>query len=268
MKVLLDCSHLQTGGALQVGLATLDNAARTPEHEWHVVLSGRLAAQFPPAREKDFASLVRLPIRNHPLAKYWQIVRTLPEVEKRVRPDIVYVVLGPPKWRSRAPQLAGYAVPHLLYPETDAFAGRAGLTRERIYLALFLMGVRHDLHQAQNLVVETETVRKRLEAVEGFPRSRVFVVRNSYSPQFEKALGRDGSSAPRDRFSVFVPSAYYHHKNLEIVPKVAAELRTLTDRPFEFVMTLPESERGWHRIRDLARTLGVEASIRNVGPVP
>lgn len=269
MKILLDCSNAQTGGAIQTGLSTLENAARTPEHEWHAVLSGRLSAQFPASHEAGLASVTRLPIRSQPLTKYWQIARALPGIEQALRPDLVFTVLGPSKWRSRAPQLVGYAIPHLLYPETDPFVGHRGLrtTVQRAILNLNLRWVRHALMQSPYLVVETETVRRRLDRVQGFPRSRIFVVPNSYSHSFEDSLGRSVSEAPRSRFRIFVPSAYYFHKNLEIIPRVAAELKSLTSQPFEFALTIPEDNEGWGVIRKQAAAVGVADSVRTLGPV-
>jgi glycosyltransferase involved in cell wall biosynthesis len=61
-------------------------------------------------------------------------------------------------------------------------------------------------------------------------------------------------------------SAYYAHKNLEIIPHVAAALsRRVHDRHFEFVLTLPEEDAS--KIRGLAREIGVEESIVNMGHV-
>ncbi len=270
MRVLLDCSHLNTGGAIQEGISILENAARTPAHEWHAVLSGRLAAQVPESLDRSLASAVRLPVRSTPLTKYGQIARRLPRIERAIEPQVVFTPYGPTKWRARVPHLAGFAIPHVLYPDTDVFlwqkGGRAFLTKS--LLSLNLRWVTHALKNADYLVVETETMRKRTSGLHGFPASRTFVVHNGCSPVFVDSLARAGGAGARTRFTILVPSAYYPHKNLEVIPAVARELRALAHADFEFVMTLPPEIPGWRAIRRLAIDHGVGERIRTLGAVP
>ena len=270
MRVLLDCSHLNTGGAIQVGLAILENAARTPAHRWHAVLSGRIAPQVPESLDRSLASVVRLPVRSNPWTRYAQISRHLPRIERAIVPDVVFTVFGPAKWRARAPHLVGFAIPHVLYPETDVYLWHRNLRRLVANATLFLQlrWVRRALHNADYLVVETETVRKRTSELHGFPAERTFVVRNSYSPAFVDSLAQARTSSADRPFTVLVPSAYYLHKNLEIVPRVARELRTLTDAGFEFVITLPPDAPEWRAIHQDSIDLGVADRVRTVGAVP
>ncbi len=270
MRVLLDCAHLNTGGAIQVGIAILENAARTPAHEWHAVLSGRIAAQVPGSLERSLASVVRLPVRNNPWTRYAQIARHLPGIERSIEPEVVFTVFGPAKWRARAPHLVGFAIPHVLYPETDVYLWHKDLRRllANATLSLQLRWVRRALHNADYLVVETATVLKRTSDLHGFPAERIFVVRNSYSPVFVESLAQVGIPDADRPFSVLVPSAYYLHKNLEIVPAVARELRAMTGADFEFVMTLPPETPEWKGIQRLSVEHGVPDRVRTLGAVP
>lgn len=66
-----------------------------------------------------------------------------------------------------------------------------------------------------------------------------------------------------------MPSAYYVHKNLEMVPAVAAEIGRL--RPslsFEFALTLDSASSKWAKIHYLAKQLGVAHRISTLGVVP
>jgi glycosyltransferase involved in cell wall biosynthesis len=64
-------------------------------------------------------------------------------------------------------------------------------------------------------------------------------------------------------------SAYYRHKNLEIIPAVAKELqKLLPGRQVKFVLTLPVDSNGLKKIRSMAAAFGVDDGIVNVGPVP
>lgn len=270
MRVLLDCSQLSRGGGMQVAISILENATGTPDHEWHAVLSGALASQFPSTSDRFFASVTRLPVRTHSLRKYSQTALGLPRIERAVRPEVVFTVFGPAKWRARVPHLVGFAIPHVLYPETDIFSWQEGarkfLAKSWHYARLRWVG--RAVKKADYLVVETETVRRRMSELHGFPTSRIFVVRNSYSPVFAESLARSAASRAGARFSILVPSAYYMHKNLEIVPSVGHELRSLTAADFEFVMTLPRDGPSWKAIHHRSLDLDVADRIRNAGVVP
>lgn len=273
MKVLLDCSHLNTGGSIQVGLAVLRNAARTAEHQWTAVLSSRVASQVPPEIDRAFAGTVRFAApRGGPVGRYLQIATHLPRIEAAFRPDVVFTVFGPAKWRARAPHLVGFAIPHLLYPDAAVFAQRRSLADrlDATKLALQVAWGKRAVRSADYLVVETETVRRRAAAELRVRSDRIFVVRNTYSGYFADALGPApvGAPSPEGWFRVFVPSAYYPHKNLEVVSAVARALVSLTERPFEIVLTLPADEPPWRRIAGRSAALGVADRVRTAGPIP
>jgi glycosyltransferase involved in cell wall biosynthesis len=264
MRVLIDCSALVTGGALQVGLGIIHQAARTPGHDWHLALSAELAAQVTPDVAAGFRSVTQVGPFRRSWARVGAIHRTLPGLERDLRPDVVFTAFGPPFWRGRAPHLVGFALPAPLYPESLAWR-RLGVMKRwcrRLTYAVRCSGLR----RAGHLVVETDTVRRRLQDVLGFPASRVFVVRNSYSPVFREAVGRD-AGRPADRARIFVPSSYYPHKNLEVIPETARELRRLLKEPFEFLLTVPADGPPWRRIRARAEALGVGDAVRTAGPV-
>jgi glycosyltransferase involved in cell wall biosynthesis len=117
-------------------------------------------------------------------------------------------------------------------------------------------------------MVETETVRKRVSASKGIPRDRIFVVGNSYSAIFRERLRRCSSGKSSGQYTVLVPSSYYPHKNLEIVPKVAAAIGEFTDRAVKFLLTLPIGEPPWAKLQAEARRLGVGLNIDSAGFVP
>lgn len=265
MKIFLDCSSLVIGGALQVGLGVLHNAARTTAHEWHLALSAQMSAQVDDDLAARFHTVARLAPRKRSWSRVWQIRRRLPQIEKAIRPDLVFTVFGPPYWDAKAPHLVGFANSIPLYPESLLWEKLSWSMRLRWRMTVNFNC--RGLRWSDYLVVETETIRRRLESVLGFPSSRVFVVGNSYSPLFEHGLDRNGYHNA-DTFIIFVPASYYPHKNLEIIPETAAALLKRTNQPFEFVFTLPPEGRPWANIRARAGAAGVERCLRTVGAIP
>ena len=270
MRILIDTARVDSGGALQNCLAILDNAARESRHEWHAVLSPAVAREFPAARDAELASVARIEDRGSLLARLGRARSFLPAIEARLRPDVVYTAFNPALWKARSsPHLLGFAWAHLLYPESP-FVRRAKHPAQG-RLALRTLAKQwsqlRELRSFDFVVVETETVRRRLREVRGITEAEIFVVRNSCSPSFAALARANEDAPPQDRRSVLVPSDYRPNKNLEIVPAVAEALARRLDAPFEFVLTVPDAA-PWRAIAADADRRGVGDRLRNLGPVP
>lgn len=95
MNILLDCTSLTPGGGLQVGLAIRHNAARTPQHRWHVALSAEMSAEVDNSLCGGFRSVNRLAPDSCSWHRVRQIRRWLPRIEEAIRPDLVFTIFGP-----------------------------------------------------------------------------------------------------------------------------------------------------------------------------
>ncbi len=262
MKVILDCSHLSIGGGIQVGLAILNQAARTTAVEWHVVLSEQMNRQVSREMKDCFRTVTSLPTFSK--LDRWNLRWRVPEIEKSIRPDVVYTIFGPSLGVFHAPNLQGFAVPELVYPEIVVPRSK----EEQILVKLRTNIYRAAFRKADYLVVETGIVRERLEKHLNFSKERVFIVRNSYSPQFQDIASRLTAKMPHENFNIIIPSSYYSHKNLEIIPSVANLLNDMIKVDFKFVFTLPDSGLGWRRISRIAKDISVLNRIKTVGELP
>ena len=181
-------------------------------------------------------------------------------MERDLGPDVVFTVFGPPFFRPRAPQLAGFALPLLLY-DRDCLMPRATFVNrfgDLLRRVLF--------RRAGHLVVETETARQLLARRLDIPLARISVIPNSLNPLLVRTPEME--IPPPGVFGILVPSAYYWHKNLEIVPEVAAEMRRLDPGlDFVFRFTLDPRIPQWSAIMDKARALGVDRHLTTLGTV-
>lgn len=266
MKVLVDCSRLRTGGGIQVGLGVLANACRSREHQWYVAASRQLADELGGEEKEHYACFATVGERSGLWSRLHNNASELARIEEAVKPDVVFTVFGPTMWRARAPHVIGFALPTLIYPTERASLLKQCAIRQRCrrrmadaYARIQMRGVRH-------WIVETSVVRERLHTILGVPRGAVFVVPNAYSPMFAEEVLRPRTRSG-DTFRIIVPSAYYVHKNLECVPRVAYELARLTARPFEFVLTIPGTASAWKEISRVAMAVGMNNRIRTVGNV-
>jgi len=259
MRVLLDFNQITVGGGVQVALTVLHNAARTRQVRWFAVLSPELRAEARAGCADACEEILELPGRTA-IERYLNGGR-IRAFERRVRPDVSFSVFGPVAWRAGSPHLQGFAIPHLIYPEVE-------LPSQGVRAAAFKRAL---ARRAQFLVVESETVRRRMECHLRIDRRKVFVVRNSYSPLFAQRL-REVAAHPREPgspFAILVPAVHAAHKNLEVLPRAAVVLRRLLDgKPFRFVLTLPTDGGPWAALRKAAASLRVLEHVESVGAVP
>lgn len=261
MRVLLDATTAMAGGGIQAALAILSHMARH-DLRWHAVLSESLASECP-AESLNALSSVRL-VPGRGVARILSARRLLRDAYRSFRPDVAFTAFGPAYWVPSVPHVQGFARGHMIYPEA---IGRFPLRAQpRIYL--HNTKDRIAVCRGDRFVAESRTVKERLCRIAHIAPERVAVIPNTYSPAFDDCLRCVRPRPVRTTKLILVPAAYYIHKNLDVVPQVALRLQQLLGVPFRFVLTIPAGGKGWHRIAAEASRLGVERSVRTLGPVP
>ncbi len=266
MKVLIDASQVAGGGAVQVALAMMTQAAADTDHEWHVAVSGELSDQVDAAFDHKLAGLTRLPKRRNGYERLTFPRRFMPPLERRIAPDAVYTLFGPPYWQAKAVHLVGFALGRMIYPELDQADSHQNTAWWRLQArALIDRFRRRQFHRPDYLVVESTTVRDRLSRHFGIDPARIFVVANSFSPVFAETLAHIDSKPPSDRFRIAVPCSFYPHKNLGLIPPTAALMAQTLSRPFEFCFTVPTVHPGWQALQRQGVELGVSEHLATRG---
>lgn len=267
MKILIDCSNIRTGGAIQNGVSLLANAVSDTAHQWSAIVSGELAEQIPSEWESGFHAFRRLEKKTKAVDVISH-ARSASQFEKAIGPDLVYSLFGPVYWNPIAKHVVGFAKPQFLYPEVVRRFQRNTLGVGRWISTLKLAYQKSRFRKADYLIAETETVRKRAIDAIGFSAKSFFVVPNCYSPIFADYVSSFGERADtNDVLRIFVPTSFYPHKNLAVLPRVARILKDIARTPFVFVVTLSEHEANVASIIKEVHTLGVATSFSWIGPV-
>jgi glycosyltransferase involved in cell wall biosynthesis len=257
MKLLIDCMPLHSGGGVQVATAFLDGLLRQPDVDWLAVAPLTVAPLIP-----KHLLAVSHRWRFHAKAGIVDILRasfSLQKIESALSPDVVFTIFGPAYFRAKAPHLVGFALPNLIYDRPQHLAQTASMK------TIAADGIRrHLVRKADHIVVETETVRGLLKSRMSIPADRISVIGNSVNPLLTKAPARPSPKDPP--FAILIPSAYYPHKNLEVVPAVAAALaRRAPALAVEFRLTLPAQSTHWQAIACDAAARGVKAQVITLG---
>lgn len=265
-KVLVNMSTLMLGGGLQVAAAFIAHALEDPEaDQWLFLISAGAARELPgfgidpvPPR---FHIFDRSPARNADARK------RLLKIEKAYQPDLVFTLFGPAYVRFRSRHLCGVADPWVTHSNMLAFKN---LGVKATAKALALMVWKAAWWKTVDFWwTEAQIAKDGLVSRMHCDPERIFIIPNTTGPQFSGRHYNPHPPASGECLHILCLSAYYHHKNLELIPDVAAEIKRL--RPnldFQFTVTLPEEWPSVKAIMAEAAKLQVSEHIVNLGKVP
>lgn len=263
--VLIEAMNITGGGSLQVALSIINNASKQGDTRWFLAISREISEQVNEKTKNKFEGIFILEGRS--LFDKTINLFKIKNIINQIKPDLVFTVFGPAYWKPKAKHLQGFALPLLIYPLQDWYNPNNKIETFKQYFVgkIKIWFLRKDCFY----VVETETVKERLSSTLNVPDEKIFVVKNSVSPIFYEHQKKSKDKKKNNKtFNILIPSSYYAHKNLEIVPRVASELLKKGFEEFRFVFILPEQSNGWKNILKMARELNVEDKIESLGALP
>jgi len=270
MRILLNASTLRSGGGVQVASGFISNALRSETHDWLFVVSSAVLDNLPSEAVDDERIRVVDMHPRRPLAARKTRVQ-LDNLAHVFTPDLTFTILGPPYWSPRSTHVCGFAVPWVVFGGGAAWATVPVAMRPLVYANNLYR--RSKLSRSWYYWMESEAGTTRLASKLRIDPGRTYVIPNCPHPVFleQRWVGSpDGNSlncrGTRAVFTVLCLSAYYPHKNLELVPEVAAQLVKRGRDGFVFQLTLPPEGRGWLGIARKAERLGVTDKVVNLGP--
>jgi glycosyltransferase involved in cell wall biosynthesis len=258
-KLFVDGTPLSHGGGVQVAIALLLNLQSSGQVRWNAVLPEEIRNDIPEIIAKDGRIVF---VTKSTAFDKLRLFFVLSKMERSLVPDIVFTIFGPPYFIAKSFHLVGFALPNMIYePDKELNQGFGFFDRVVDWLRCVL------LRRADHLVVETETVRKRLARRLGIGDERISVIRNGVNPYLAGYRANRNEVVCGRRFGILVPSAYYRHKNLEIIPSVAASLRNIDPTfDFEFRLTLASSSEAWRNIHATSVEMAVDDRVVTLGP--
>ncbi|MEO6546358.1 MAG: glycosyltransferase, partial [Ferruginibacter sp.] len=261
MIILINTASTLKGGGLQVAISFLQDCQEYPENTYHVILGAKLSTiiktdQFP-------ANFFFYTIDHRPATRVFSFRSHdgfFKELEKKIKPDVVFTTTGPAYWRPLAPHVIGYNLPHHIYPDSPYF-DRLSLYR-KLRWKVKRMLVKHFFRRdADIIVVQTDDVKERLINLLG--KENVVTVSNTYSPFYNNPVIFPAKLPLRENneFRLLTLSAWYPHKNIGVIPQIAALLSKEERDKVQFVVTLPPD------IFEKEISQAYPKNIINIGPV-
>lgn len=257
-RILIDASITSKGGGVQVSLSLIENIVKDPDFEVICITNYEI--------DKQLSIEVKSKIQHYyvekiePIYKKFFQGKRIALIEKKHKPDLVFVVFGPAYRKPLMPSVQGFALGKMLY--------KAELNLGFIENVLNAVKMHILKLSNSNLVVETQLVKNKLVCNFNFPEDKIFVIGNSYSPKFHECIEKNKKviKPSSEVFTILVPGSYYPHKNLE---RVVASLKIIKENSvienFEYLFTIPEESSEWENLYNYAKTLGVNTFIRTSG---
>lgn len=261
MNILI-CAVQFKGGSLQVAISLIKEFTKFPENEYHVVVSKEVQKQIEGIEFPSFFHFYNLPYPSK--IRILNLILRRPflsTIEKKANADCTICTSGPLYWKPKSPLLIGYNLAHHLYPESSYFKRIPYWMKIRWKIKWAIHRWRYN-KEATAIFVQTEDVNARLR--KALKTDRIYTISNTYNDAYNhpKKFPNKLPERKDGEFRLLTISAFYLHKNLEIIPKVVDELRKLNERLIKFVVTLPEN-RYKHIFENLYKD-----SVLNVGFVP
>ncbi len=259
MRILVNTASSFKGGGIQTSKSFIEECVNHSDNEYFIVLSQNLSKALKFKKFPNNFEFYKAPFR--PATKVLRLKSHnyfLKEIEKVFKPDIVFTVGGPSYWRPRAIHLMGFTLGHYVYSESPYF--RNIPLKRKLWWKLMKIYAQYVFKRdADALVVQTDDVNTRVKKFLG--KSKVFTVYNTINthyvdvkPTFNKLPDKN-----HNEYRLLTLSAWYPHKNLEIIPEV---IRVLNEKGYDeikFVITISETD--FKKLRDGGKNL------INLGPI-
>ena len=265
-RVLVNTSTLMQGGGLQVAAAFIEHALQDSDAaSWEYMIS-RSAARELEGFGIDISGPHFHVFEKSPARHADERDRAL-KIEARMQPDLVFTLFGPAYVRFKSRHLCGVADPWVTHSSWLAFK-TLGFSLETLKMIGTMAWKSLWWKRVDYWWTEAPVARDGLISRLRCPPENVFIIPNTAGPQFER--NKVSASFPAgEKIQILCLSAYYCHKNLEIIPDVVLEIEKLRpDLDFEFTVTLPMEKLEVRKIFARADRIGASHRIKNLGRVP
>lgn len=242
MKLLINTSNLNKGGALQVAHSFLNEIKSNMEDTFYVVLSVELSHQI---QIDDFSINFKFfiySLKPNLVKSFLGRNSFLTNIENKYHPDCIFTVFGPAYWIPKTPHVVGFADGWCYNLESIAW-NRISLFTKIKFKAIVKLKNYKIIQEADVLIVETDDAKKRILNTLDKMSPPIEVVGNTFSGIYNLKAFANYKLIPIsiNKFKLISISANYSHKNLRIIREVIPILEK-RGLKFHFYLTLKKVE--------------------------
>lgn len=241
MKILVNASNIGYGGASQVTSSICEGLKSVPQHTFVVVLSSKVTFIKESITGNDNIEIIEHSVSRSACTKITGRESFLDALVVSSHIDVVLSVFGPTWWVPRCPHLCGFALAHVVMPESPYFLRMNWKTRFKSAFSNHMMQFFFQ-KSSRCYYTENEMISKRLGKT--LKDVKVFTVTNYYNQVYDHPeRWRHHRLPPFSGKTFMTLAAPYPHKNLEIAKDIAIYLKEkYPDFDFRFVLSIEEKD--------------------------
>ena len=242
MNILINTSNLRTGGGLQVAESICSLLPKYTDHHYVIALTdklqhlNRVLSKYPNIKVLQYSQPLTIGRVLTGRDTY------LDEIVSSMKINAVLTIFGPSRWRPKCFHLCGFAMPHIVFPESPYWKLLSLSSRLKSKIRIHLM--KRDFRVNNDVLwCENESISYRLRIM--FKDKEVYTITNNYHQIFDHSESCDKSiKLPTfNGLTLLTIRANYPHKNLPIALAALYKLRKLApDVHVRFVFTIKENQ--------------------------
>jgi glycosyltransferase involved in cell wall biosynthesis len=255
-KFLINASNLHTGGGVQVAASFIAKVIFLKKNKKNI---------FFLLSKEVYEALIELSKKNKISINY-KIIKSqrfyLPFFKTNNYFNnfkSVFTIFGPFYfWNIPCKKIVGFAQPWIIYPENECYAMLSVFERVKTRLKYWIQGL--FFKSSDVIIVELESIKKKLISTLGIQSTRIHVIRNCVSSIYFNKSKWQSLNVPI--FKGFLRIGYlganYFHKNTAIFYEIAKKLKNLYGIKVFFYVTFTEKEWGrcTQELKDVCINLG------------
>jgi glycosyltransferase involved in cell wall biosynthesis len=265
MKILLNCSTLMKGGALQVALSVFAEAIKDNEVKWYFAVTRTLFSKFEELLG-DSLKNERIILLDKSPARSIAARNQLKDIVKQQDFDAVFTLFGPAYVKFPVPHLCGIADGWVTHSNKTAYQLLNSI-KEKIHTFLLCNYKLWWYKKADKWCVEAQVAKDGFLAKTKVAADSVVVIANAVNPMIQHYAPIKIKRNLADSINIFCLGADYWHKNYQIVPDILSHLKQKTNKKINFIFTLPEDSSVYLKLIDKAKKMQVDQYILNLGPL-
>ena len=270
MKILFNASTNNKGGALQTASNFIKEILKINDKKttWFFMISPQIHNELKSFNmsTEDMIIIETSPSKNKEMRK------KLLEIENKIAPDLVYTMSGPAYVKFRSTHIMGCTHPYITNADLESYMI---LKNPMTIFLTFLKTVfqAYYFRKADYWIFQTDYSRKNFVRRMRINDNKTFTVSNTCGEHYLQAAKKSNENRieNKKKINIFVPSAAYPHKNLDIIPHVAYHMKqhfssNKSKYIINFILTLPQDSTEMKHIFANADKLNVKEMIMNKGP--
>ena len=242
MNILINASNLSGGGGVQVADSICRHLSRFDAHKFIVVFSSAFDRTIDAIQSYDNVIVKKYDYPKSDFKSFLTLRNSyLDNLVLEYAIECVYTVFGPMKWKPKCQHVCGFALAHIVMPESPYFMIMDFMQRLNWFIRIKVWELIFR-RSSKYFITENPLITKKLQ--KKFSHSHVYTITNSYNQVFDDVTLQENLELPRfDGVTILSIGTNYAHKNLSITKDIAKILKR--DYPkikFRFVLTIQENQ--------------------------